>query len=77
LYDKRNYLVVKILPGQVLVFNNQRLLQGRTAFDGSKSLRHVRTANVDLDEFYSSLRVLYRELGREELYMRLPQGAGT
>ena len=77
LYDKRNCLVVKILPGQVLVFNNQRLLHGRTAFDGSKSLRHVRTANVDLDEFYSSLRVLYREFGREELYMRLPQGAGT
>jgi gamma-butyrobetaine dioxygenase len=77
LYDEANYLVVKIQPGEVLVFNNQRLLHGRTAFDATKSFRHVRSANVDLDEFYSSLRILYRKLGREELYMRLPQGASA
>lgn len=77
LYDPGNQLVVKIRAGEVLVFNNHRLLHGRIAFDGSKSFRHVRSANVDLDEFYSSLRVLYAGLGREELYMRVPQGSGT
>jgi hypothetical protein len=61
----------------MLVFNNQRLLHGRTAFDPTKSHRHVRSCNVDLDEFYSSLRVAYRELGREEAYMWLAQGAGV
>jgi gamma-butyrobetaine dioxygenase len=77
LYDAGNQLIVKIRAGEVLVFNNHRLLHGRTAFDASKSYRHVRSANVDFDEFYSSLRVLYRDLGREELYMRLPQGSST
>lgn len=77
LYDERNHLIVKIEAGQMLVFNNQRLLHGRTAFDATVSHRHVRSCNVDLDEFYSSLRVAYRELGREEAYMTLPQGAGT
>jgi gamma-butyrobetaine dioxygenase len=77
LYDTSNQLIVKIRAGEVLVFNNHRLLHGRTAFDASKSFRHVRSANVDLDEFYSSLRVLYAELGREELYMRFPQGSST
>lgn len=77
LYDARNQLIVKIEAGQMLVFNNQRLLHGRTGFDPTVSHRHVRSCNVDLDEFYSSLRVAYRELGREEAYMTLAQGAGT
>jgi gamma-butyrobetaine dioxygenase len=77
LYDASNQLIVKIRAGEVLVFNNHRLLHGRTAFDASKSYRHVRSANVDFDEFYSTLRVLYQDLGREELYMRLPQGSST
>ena len=77
LYDVSNQLIVKIRAAEVLVFNNHRLLHGRTAFDASKSFRHVRSANVDLDEFYSGLRVLYAELGREELYMRFPQGSST
>jgi gamma-butyrobetaine dioxygenase/trimethyllysine dioxygenase len=77
LYEARNHLTVKIKAGEMLVFNNQRLLHGRTAFDATKSHRHVRSCNVDLDEFYSSLRVAYRELGREEAYMWLAQGAGV
>lgn len=77
LYDASKQLIVKIRAGEVLVFNNHRLLHGRTAFDASRSYRHVRSANVDFDEFYSTLRVLYRDLGREELYMRLPQGSST
>ena len=50
-----------LAAGEMLVFNNQRLLHGRTAFDPAASRRHVRSCHVDLDEFYSSLRVLYRE----------------
>jgi gamma-butyrobetaine dioxygenase/trimethyllysine dioxygenase len=76
LYDPLNQLCVKIQPGEMLIFNNQRLLHGRTGFDPTTSHRHVRSCNVDLDEFYSSLRVAYRELGREESFMRLPQGPG-
>jgi gamma-butyrobetaine dioxygenase len=76
LYDTRNQLTVKIAAGEMLVFNNQRLLHGRTAFDPTTSHRHIRSCNVDLDEFYSSLRLAYREGNREEAHMYLPQGPG-
>jgi len=45
--------------GEMLVFNNQRLMHGRTAFDPANSKRHIRSCHVDLDEFYSRLRILY------------------
>jgi gamma-butyrobetaine dioxygenase len=76
LYDPANQLCVKIQAGEMLVFNNQRLLHGRTEFDPTTSYRHVRSCNVDLDELYSSLRVAYRQLNREEAYMQVPQGPG-
>ena len=50
-------ITVKLQEGEMLVFNNQRLLHGRTEFDPGKSHRHVRSCHVDLDEFHSSLRV--------------------
>ena len=37
--------------GDMLVFNNQRLMHGRTAFDPASSKRHIRSCHVDLDEF--------------------------
>ena len=49
----------KLLAGEMLVFNNQRLMHGRTAFDSTGSKRHVRSCHVDLDEFYSRLRSIY------------------
>lgn len=45
--------------GEMLVFNNQRLKHGRTAFDPANSKPHIRSCHVDLDEFYSHLRILY------------------
>ena len=51
----------KLGAGEMLVFNNQRLMHGRTAFDPSASKRHIRSCHVDLDEFYSRLRILYLE----------------
>lgn len=39
---------------------NGVFLHGRTAFDPSSG-RHVRSCHVDLDEFYSRLRVSYRD----------------
>ena len=49
----------KLDAGEMLVFNNQRLMHGRTAFDPARSRRHIRSCHVDLDEFYSRLRILY------------------
>lgn len=53
---------IKLEAGDMLVFNNHRLMHGRTAFDSSSG-RHVRSCHVDLDEFHSRLRVSYRDHG--------------
>ena len=45
--------------GEMPVFNNQRLMHGRAAFNPGSSKRHIRSCHVDLDEFYSRLRILY------------------
>lgn len=63
------------MPGDVLIFNNQRVMHGRTAFDATAAERHIRSCHVELDEFYSSLHLLYCCSGREEADMVLPAGA--
>lgn len=75
IYGQEGGITMKLAAGEMLVFNNQRLLHGRTAFDPSQSHRHVRTCNVDFDEFHSRLRVAYRKLGREEQWMNLVMGS--
>ncbi len=75
LYAGEGMITVKLAPGQMLVFNNQRLLHGRTAFDPARSERHVRSFHVDLDEFHSRLRHSYRSRGREEQWMSFGRGA--
>ena len=74
-YAGEGMITIKLQPGEMLVFNNQRLLHGRTAFDPSCSARHVRSCHVDLDEFHSKLRVAYRASSREEAWMKFRQGA--
>jgi gamma-butyrobetaine dioxygenase/trimethyllysine dioxygenase len=75
IYDGTGQITVRLEPGQVLVFNNQRLMHGRTGFDPSQSRREVRSYHVDLDEFHSRLRVAYAARGSENVWMDL--GAGT
>jgi len=76
LFDETHHVTVPVGSGEALFFNNQRVLHGRTAFapDGD---RYMRTCNVELDEFYSTLRMLAREQGSEAVDMNLPHGALT
>ena len=60
-YNGEGMIEFKLEAGEVLVFNNQRLMHGRGAFDPSCGKRHIRSCHVDLDEFYSRLRILYAE----------------
>ena len=69
LIDRRDgEIEIRLEAGEMLVFNNHRLMHGRTAFDASSG-RHVRTCHVDLDEFYSRLRVAYRDSGNPRRWM--------
>jgi len=59
IYGGEGLIEFKLQAGEMLVFNNQRLMHGRTGFDPSNSPRHIRSCHVDLDEFYSRLRIIY------------------
>ena len=74
-YSGEARITVKLLAGEMLVFNNQRLMHGREGFETDRGHRHVRSCHVDLDEFHSRLRVAYHAAGRREAWMTL--GPGT
>jgi carnitine 3-dehydrogenase len=53
-------LIVRLRPGDVMVFDNRRVLHGRRAFDPTNGGRHLFGLYVDLDDWRSRLRVLRR-----------------
>ncbi len=72
--DPGRALHVRLQPGQVLVFDNQRVLHGRTGFIASGGQRHVRLATVDRDEFHSQVRTVRARHGRKGVDERLAGG---
>jgi len=54
----------KTTPGDVLTFDNVRMVHGRTGYDDTdRNVRHIVGAFVDWDIAYSRWRVLRRSLG--------------
>jgi gamma-butyrobetaine dioxygenase len=51
--------------GDLVMFDNCRLLHGRTGFDPSEGLRHLQGCYIDIDGPRSLWRVLRRRLGSE------------
>jgi len=74
IYSAEETITFKLKTGEMLIFNNHRLLHGRTGFDPSSG-RHVRLVHVDLDEFHSRLRVSLRRSNSPDEWMRLGPGA--
>ena len=74
IYSAEETVTFKIKTGEMLIFNNHRLLHGRTGFDPSSD-RHVRIVHVDLDEFHSRLRVSLRRSNNPDEWMFLGPGA--
>jgi len=60
--------------GEAIVFDNQRVLHGRTAFDGDPGRRHLRLCTVDRDQVHSSLRLLRADYAPETERDKLPVG---
>ncbi|GHA10633.1 gamma-butyrobetaine dioxygenase [Oceanisphaera arctica] len=52
----------RLLPGDLLVFDNRRVLHARQAFDLQQGHRHLQGCYVDRDELLSRIRVLERTL---------------
>jgi len=57
--DPRFQLVYPFRPGDLVGFDNRRILHGRDSFE-SAGTRHLRGCYADHDDFYSRLRVLRR-----------------
>lgn len=57
-----NVLKLKLQPGDLLVFNNRRVLHGRAAFDPNSGPRHLQGCYVDNDDVLSKRRVLRRRI---------------
>lgn len=54
---------LRLEPGQLMVFDNNRVLHGRTAFDPNEGLRHLQGCYIDSDGPRTRYRVLSREDG--------------
>ncbi|WP_170334429.1 TauD/TfdA family dioxygenase [Ruegeria arenilitoris] len=74
LYSNDLRLTLDLKAGEGLLFDNQRLLHGRTGFTPETPPRAVLTSSVDLDDFHSSLRLLQRDLDPDAMHMVLQQG---
>ena len=62
LRDARFHLEFKLRDGDVVMFDNQRTLHGRTPFSSAKYPRHLRGCYVTRDSVYSTAALLRREL---------------
>ena len=49
---------VRLQPGDVMCFDNYRILHGRTEFDPNSGHRHLQGCYIDRDDFLSRIRTL-------------------
>lgn len=61
LRDERFKIELKLSAGQMVVFDNRRVLHGRNKFEDSSGRRHLHGCYVDRSEFKSRLRVLAKK----------------
>lgn len=74
LYDPELLLTFDLKAGEGLIFDNQRVLHGRTAFEPCNPPRSVLTSSVDIEEFHSSLRMLTLQVRGEVPGVEMRQG---
>jgi gamma-butyrobetaine dioxygenase len=53
-------------PGDLIAFDNRRIMHGRESFDSSEGTRQLRGTYLDADEVYSRMRVLARAITPQE-----------
>jgi alpha-ketoglutarate-dependent taurine dioxygenase len=63
LHEERYQLRTHLAAGTLVVFDNQRILHGRTAFSAAREPRHLRGCYLTRDSLYSEAALLRRRLG--------------
>ena len=62
LYNSDNYKIeFKLVPGDLMMMDNYRLLHGRTAFDLNEGSRYLQGCYIDYDSTEGKLRHLKRK----------------
>jgi alpha-ketoglutarate-dependent taurine dioxygenase len=62
LHEPRFQLQLKLADGELVVFDNQRTLHGRTAFTSARHARHLQGCYLTRDSVYSETALLRRRL---------------
>ena len=57
-HDKKFQIKFRLEAGDCIIFDNRRILHGRTAFEAQSGNRHLRGCYVDRDELRSRVRLL-------------------
>ncbi|SEK66504.1 TauD/TfdA family dioxygenase [Pacificibacter marinus] len=60
--DPKYRINFRLKAGEMVVFDNRRVLHGRDSFDPSTGFRHLHGCYVDRGEFFSRLRLLEKEI---------------
>ncbi|TDR53376.1 gamma-butyrobetaine dioxygenase [Halomonas ventosae] len=61
LHEPRHRFAFSLAPGEMVAFDNRRVLHGRGAFDPDSGRRHLQGTYLDRDMLESRLRVLARQ----------------
>jgi gamma-butyrobetaine dioxygenase len=69
LRDARLSLRYRLRAGEIVVFDNRRILHGRTAFPSARHARHLRGCYLTRDSVRSNAALLARELGQRSIAM--------
>ena len=67
LYAAKRIFERLLQPGDLVVFDNHRVLHARRAFDPEAGERHIQQVSIDREEFHNVFRQLAEQLGRFDL----------
>ena len=79
-YARKNTWTHLLQPGETIVFNNSRMLHGRTSFEmdsQGSSKRHLMGAYTDIDDSLNLYRTMLREMGLQSERIIPNVGNGT
>lgn len=75
LFTNRNFeICFRLDAGDMVLFDNSRVLHGRTAFDPDEGLRHLQGCYIDRDGPSIQYQTLKREYEKCELHSLKPRG---
>jgi gamma-butyrobetaine dioxygenase len=67
LYASERTFERHLQPGELVVFDNHRVLHARRAFNPDAGERHIQQVSIDREEFHNVFRQLAEQLGRFDL----------